>query len=79
MKPSSDPTLAMYSDPTTAVMPTPGGTNHHHVPKCSAPHDTEWCIISPRETPSVGPRPMKSSPAAISTAPPNSRMKDMTR
>lgn len=53
-----------YSAPTMAVMATPGGMNHHHIPSWRALQATELYIIRPSETPEVGPRPMKSSEAA---------------
>src|SRR5918993_1505522 len=79
LKTSSRPTFMMYSDPTMAVMPSPGGTNHHHMPSWRALHSTALFIIRPREMPLVGPRPMKSRVAASRTAPPNSRIPDMSR
>ena len=57
----------------------PGGRNHHHRWSCSAAFCTESCIIIPSEIVFDGPRPMKSSVAAIRIAPPNSRMNIMNR
>ena len=64
-----------YSAATMAVMPMPGGTNHHHIPSWSALQATALYIIRPSETPSVGPSPMKSSEAAMRIAPPNRMMR----
>ena len=61
------------------MIPTPGGTNHHHVPSSSALARNALFIISPSETCSDGPRPRKSSEAPIRIAPPKSRMNIISR
>ena len=53
----------------------PGGMNHHHMPSWSAAFETAVFIIRPSDITCDGPRPRKSSVAAVRTEPPKSRMK----
>src|SRR5690625_2079800 len=57
----------------------PGGMNHHHMPRCSALHCTDWFIIRPNDIAFVWTRPMKSSEAAVRIDPPNSSTNVMNR
>ena len=64
---------------SVSIIPTPGGTNHHHEPSRSALASNAFFIIRPSEIDSAGPSPRKSSEAPISTAPPKRRMNIMKR
>src|SRR5262249_20387591 len=79
LKTSSSPTFITYSPPTSRMIPTPGGTNHHHEPSSRALARNALFIIRPSDTCVDGPRPRKSSEAPIRIAPPNSRMNIISR
>ena len=61
------------------MIPTPGATNHHQRSSCRALFATALFIISPSDIAFDGPRPRKSSVAAVRIEPPKRRMKTRNR